>query len=629
MSAFEFPLHFLRPWWWLALTPLPFAIWVLARNVGGRAALARLADAALLAHLVHDSGTRKHAALGLFALGWLLAVAAMAGPAWQKVPTPLYVNGAARVVALSLSNDMLAEDMQPNRLTRARFAVHDLLNAAGDARTALVAYAGAAFTVAPLTDDKRTVLNLLRALSPNVMPVPGNDAAAGIKQSVALLQQSHVKGGEIVLVTDSAGDAAVAAAKAAAAEGIRVDVLGIGTTQGAPVPKNGGGFANGSGGMLMARRDDSALDAVARAGGGRYAVLHADGSGVAALGAPVAESGHASHGERARLWRDGGVWLLPVLLVLAALAFRRGWLLAFVVLALPIGMPTAHAATFGPWFANRDQRALHALRDGDPAQAQKLATTSGIRGAAEYRAGDFASAAKAFAQGHDARSRYNLGNALAKEGKYSQAITAYQQALQSDPKMDDARANLEAVQDWLKQHPKQSPKSGNQSKQQNGKQGQPKSSASGSGSNPNQGNDKSGKQSNAQPSSSPDSKSGQPRSQGNSKTDKPSQRGSSSTNGMQQQRGESTSATPPSQQQAWQAEQGVARELQQAKRQGKPQNGNAFALGQSTSKQNDHLDAQQRAMLHAVPDDPGALLRRKFRLEWEHRNGQQQQDGQP
>jgi Ca-activated chloride channel family protein len=119
---------------------------MLARNGGGRMALAKLADAALLPHLLSDGGSRRRLALGLAAAAWLLAVAALAGPAWQKVPAPLYVNGAARVVVLSLSDDMLAQDVQPDRMTRARFAVRDLLNDAGDARMALVAYAGAAFT---------------------------------------------------------------------------------------------------------------------------------------------------------------------------------------------------------------------------------------------------------------------------------------------------------------------------------------------------------------------------------------------------------------------------------------------------------------------------------------------------
>lgn len=625
MSAFELPLHFLRPWWWLALAPLPLALWMLARNGNGRAALARLADAALLPHLVSNTGARRRVALGLVALAWLLAVAALSGPAWQKAATPLYVNGAARVVVLSLSDDMRAQDMQPDRMTRARFAVRDLLNDAGDARMALVAYAGAAFTVAPLTDDKNTILNLLQALKPDVMPVPGNDAAAGIRQGIELLQQAHAKGGEIVLVTDTADAAAVAQAKAARASGIRVDVLGVGTNEGAPVPQTGGGFASGSGGTLMARRDDGALRAVADAGGGRYAVLQPDGVGAAAFGTPVAEAGHASRAERTQLWRDGGIWLLPVLLIVAALAFRRGWLLVLALLVLPIGMPAAHASTWDSLWANRDQRALQALQHGDTAQARKLASTAGVRGAIDYRAGDYAGAAKAFAQGDDARARYNLGNALARQGEYAKAVEAYQRALQRDPKMADARANLDAVKDWLKKHQKPSPQSGQQGNSaKNGPHGKPSSSNPGTGKD----SGKSGAQQGAA-SSAPQASSA---TGGNNATGKQSAQQQGNAGTAQQDHDNASAGEAARQaQQTQQAQQALAREMQQAHdaaRSGKQGDTHSFALGQGEPKQDGRFNAQQRAMLHAVPDDPGALLRRKFRLEWEQRNGRQQEDPQ-
>jgi Ca-activated chloride channel family protein len=620
MNAADFPLHFLRAWWWLALAPLPWALWLLARDRGGRAALARLADAALLPHLVRDGGTRQRLALGLVAVAWVLGVAALAGPAWQKIATPLYVNGAARVVALSLSGDMLAQDLQPDRMTRARFAVRDLLDAAGDARTALVAYAGAAFTVAPLTDDKRTVLNLLNALKPDVMPVPGNDAAAGIQRSVALLRQSQVQGGEIVLVADTADAAAVAAARTAHARGIRVDVLGVGSTEGAPIPRSGGGFASAAGGVQLARRDDAALRAVAAAGGGRYVVLQADGTGAERFAAPAAAAGHASGAARAQVWRDGGIWLLPILLVLAALGFRRGWLLVAALLVLPLGAPVAHAGTLDAWFANRDQRALQALRRGDAAQAQKLAATSGVRGAADYRADDYAGAAKAFAEGHDARSRYNLGNALAKQGKYQPALTAYREALRREPGMADARANLDAVEAWLKQHPQSAPQQGQ--RQQNG---HPRDGASASGAG-------GGAASNAKKQSGKSATVPTPK----TAADAPNEAsGADQDSGAQRQSGHAgaastehdaptASAVASQREQEQAAARGLERMLQHAPA------GKAFALGQTEPQHEEPFNAQQRALLQAVPDDPGALLRRKFQLEWEQRNGaQQQEDGQP
>ena len=629
VSAFDFPLHFLRPWWWLALAPLPAVLWMLARS-GGRTAFTRLADATLLPHLIRGGGARKRAALALVALAWSVAVAALSGPAWQKIAAPLYVNGAARVIALSLSDHMLAEDMKPDRMTRARFAVRDLLNAAGDARTALVAYAGAAFTVAPLTDDKQTVMNLLRVLQPDVMPVPGNDAVSGIRRSVELLGQSHVEGGEIVLVTDTADAAAVAAARNAHAQGIRVDVLGIGSPQGAPVPRQGGGFANGARGPLMARRDDAALRAVAKAGGGQYVALQADGGGVMALAAPQTETSHASHGERAQLWRDSGVWLLPALLVFAAFAFRRGWLMLLAVFLLPIGAPPAHAATLESLFANRDQRALQALQNGDPAGARKLATTPAIKGAADYRAGDFAEAAKAFAEGHDARSRYNLGNAFAKEGEYEKAIAAYREALQRDPKFADARANLEAVEDWLKRHAKPEPQQGqggqgakdSQENQPSASQDPGSTSKANKGQNPSQSGAQQQSSSSAN-AASPDTGQVGAASGRNSQRRGSGQRAASSGND-----GGSAGEDAKQREQTRHASQALSRELQRANGKRGATSG-AFALGQNDSKQDDRFNAEQRAMLHAVPDDPGALLRRKFRLEWEQRNGHQQEDGEP
>lgn len=625
MSAFDFPLHFLRPWWWLALAPLPLVLWMLARS-GGRTAFARLADAVLLPHLIRG-GTRKRGALALVTLAWLVAVATLSGPAWQQVAAPLYVNGAARVIALSLSDHMLAGDLRPDRMTRARFAVRDLLDAAGDARTALVAYAGAAFTVAPLTDDKHTVMNLLRVLQPDVMPVPGNDAASGIRRSVELLGQSHVEGGEIVLVTDTADQAAVAAARDAHAQGIRVDVLGIGTAQGAPVPRQGGGFANDAHGPLMARRDDAALRAVAKAGGGQYVVLRADGTGVTALAAPQTETGRASHGERAQVWRDGGVWLLPALLVFAAFAFRRGWLMLFAVCLLPLGAPPAHADSLESLFTNRDQRALQALQHGDTAQARTLAATPAMKGAAAYRAGDFAEAARAFARGDDARSHYNLGNALARQGEYGQAIDAYKDALRREPDFADARANLDAVEDWLKRHAKPQSQQGQGGKGATGTQRDQQSSSKhpGSPSNANKGQEPSQPGAQQQPSSSANSATSNGRQGGAAPGQNARRQGGGPDATPSSDDGASAGEAARQGEQARHASQALSRELQRADG-NTGRTGGAFALGQDDSKQDDRFNVEQRAMLHAVPDDPGALLRRKFRLEWEQRNGHQQED---
>lgn len=625
-------LHFLRPWWWLTLLPLPLVLIALARSGGGSAALEKLADAVLLPYLVSDAGARRKLASILAAAAWLLAVAALAGPAWQRAPAPLYANGAARVIALSLSNDMLAQDLKPDRMTRARYAVHDLLDAAGDARTALIGYAGDAFVVAPLTPDKQTVLNLLDALSPDTMPVQGNDASRAIAQGVALLQQAQVRGGDIVLVTDDVDGAASDAARKAYAAGVRVDVLGVGTAQGAPVPGTDGGSAHGSNGdMRLSQRDDAALRELARAGGGRYAPLQTDGSGVAVLGAPNAVQGGADHRESAQLWRDGGAWLLLPLLPLAALAFRRGWL---CVLALALVAPHARASAWDALWARPDQRAASALQRGDYVTAEKSAQDPLLRGAAAYRGGDYSAATKHFATQDSAQAQYDLGNALAKGGHYRQAIAAYDKALQGDPKMADARANRDAVVKWLQRHSPQNGQQGN-----NGSRGNPSSSASqqsGSSSSTQQSSGSKSDPQNSQSAMQNGAQTGQngQSSDGSGNPDKTADQ-SPKDNAGAGDSGASNSEDARQREQTQRAQQALRQELaqraqaqsnvaQQSARHGEEQH--AFALGTDPARDDGKFDPQQRAMLNVVPDDPGALLRRKFLLEWQRRNGHATED---
>src|SRR5262249_33535229 len=156
-------------------------------------------DAHLLRHLLVPGADAAPSAWPrvLFAAGWLLGCLALAGPAWERLSQPAYQNHAARVFALELATSMYAQDVRPSRYERARFKLEQMLAHSGDAQTALIAYAGDAFVVAPLTDDANTVLNLVDALDPSVMPVGGNDAARAIDAGVNLIKQSGAAHGEI------------------------------------------------------------------------------------------------------------------------------------------------------------------------------------------------------------------------------------------------------------------------------------------------------------------------------------------------------------------------------------------------------------------------------------------------
>ncbi|MBN8923019.1 MAG: colicin transporter [Rhodanobacter sp. 68-29] len=629
MSAALAQFHFLRPWWLCALAVLPWLLWQAARRGRGLQALARLVDAELLPALLQGQAVRQRLPLGLLALAWTLAVLALAGPTWSRVEQPLYARRAAQVVAISLSQRMLSHDVAPSRLDRARYKAHDLLLANRDGLNGLLGYAGEAFVVAPLTSDVHSLGALLDAMAPDTMPVDGDNAAAAIRRGAALIRDAKAGGGSLVLITDTADAAAQDAARKALAEGVRVSVLGVGTPQGAPVPLPGGGFLHDANGALqLAARDDAALSALAAAGGGRYVPPSADGSDIAALRDELrAGSTQAVQGQVGDEWQDRGPWLLLLLLPLAALAFRRGWLLLLPLVLLPMLPGTAHAASWRDLWQRRDQQAAAALGHGDAKQAMQLARDPAWRGAAAYRAGDYAAASQALREAKGGDAAYNLGNALARGGKYQDAIRAYDRALQIDPANADAKANRQAVEDWLRKQPPQDPSQ--QKPGQNGQDGKPQGDQGQNGQDKN-GQGKDGQNQNGQNKNGQD-QGGQDRNDsqsGQSPQDQsrhdPQQ--SSGKDGAQQDQPQPTPEQQAEQQaQAAKAQQALKQQLDQAlgapgKPATKPPTSHELGAAGADDPQS-KLPADLRQALQRVPDDPGALLRRKFELEYQRRHG--------
>ena len=623
MMAWLHDFHFLRPWWLLGLLLAPLAYALAARGGQERRELARLVDAELLPYLLQGQGGARRWPPALLALGVSLCALALAGPAWDRVASPLYASRAAQVVAVSLSRHMLAKDATPSRIDRARYKAHDLLAANRAGLNGLIAYAGESYTVAPLTSDANALDDLLDALSPDTMPTDGNDAAAAIERAAALIRDAKAGSGQLVLITDGADAAAQAAARKVRGEGMRVSVLGVGTPQGSPVPDGDGGLLRDAHGeIVVARRDDDALRALADAGGGRYVPMSDDGRDIAALkpGEAAAQGFTQVDGQQGDEWQDRGPWLLLPLLAVFALAFRRGWLLLLPLVLLPLLPSTARASDWSDLWRRPDQQAAAALRQGDAKAAQALARDPSLRGAAAYRAGDFAGAAAAWRDAKGADAAYNLGNALARQQQYQQAIEAYDRALKEDPANADAKANRQAIEDWLRQHPPQD---------QQQKQGEKRNKyGDGKGSDKDQqgkGDDRPDEKKDGQ------QKPGQDQSSDGGGADAKrdaSPQGRQDGQGQEKQgQGE---ARPPSEQEqaeqkakAEQARQALSKQMDQALREGKQgQQEGAHELGAiAADDPQAKLPADVRRALQRVPDDPGALLRRKFELEYRQRHG--------
>jgi Ca-activated chloride channel family protein len=392
--------HFIRPAWLLAVPVavlLPLA-WRHFRRPSGD--WARVCDPHLLRWLSVGRQSERPGRLGawLAALIMLLTTVALAGPSWQQLPDVSFSARDARVLVLDLSASMQAEDLRPSRLTQARYRLSDMLAETREGQMGLVAYAGDAYVVSPLTSDMNTIANMLPALQPDIIPVAGSRADRGLEFAAELLERAGTTRGEILLVTDSADASDAQTAAELARQGITTSVLGVGTADGAPIPSGAGFLADASGNVVIARLDTAALSRVAEAGGGRYSVLAAgkdqDSPWRAADGSEFSLRDDAM-GER---WKDSGPWLVLFLLPAVAAGFRRGMLFLLPLLVLP-GILATGPARAGVWddlWQSRDRQAEQALRADDSEAAVGLAESPELLGEAWYRSGDFGRAEQAW-----------------------------------------------------------------------------------------------------------------------------------------------------------------------------------------------------------------------------------------
>ena len=615
--------HLLRPWGLLALLVLPM-LWWLRRMRGNRDTPWRQAvDPHLLPSLLLAAPASKQRAAWLFGMGYALAVFALSGPSWKQLPVPLYVPSAPLVVVMDMSSHMLAADLPPSRTLRARLKVEQLIAQRKGGQLGLVAYAGDAFTVAPLSNDANSLRDLLAALAPDTMPVDGQRADRGIRRAVELLSQAGYRQGRILLFSDAADAAARAAARTALSKGYALDVIGVGTATGAPLPSNDGSFVQDSHGVMqVARLDETALRELARDGGGEYAKLQSDAGDLAALGVlDRTADATLQHGDaELRRWRDDGPFLLLALLPLAALGFRRGWLAIVVlaVFAMPVQRASAADAEWwnGLW-QRADQRADHALRTGDAAAANALARTPEQRAAAAYRSGRFSAAADAWSGRDSADANYNRGNALAQMQRYPDAISAYERALRLQPGMADAKANLALVRRRQQQQEKQQPQD-RQAKDHQGHDQQQRDQQQGE-------QQRSGDQQQGQQSQQGQQQKNQQQS-GQQQHDRQGQDGQQENrqqnNGQRESQSQDQPAPDPGKQK--QADAAERKALEQALKKGSQEDKTSRqgAAAKESTTQREQREAIE-ALLQRVPDDPGGLLRRKFALEYARR----QQEG--
>ena len=581
--------HLLRPAWLLVLLIIPLLIWWW-RHPAQQSGWRQLLPNHLAALLLRDQNQQRQRRTWPLLMALAIASVSLAGPSWERIPQPVYQLDNGQVIVVDMSLSMRSTDLAPDRLAQLQFKAMALVNQHLDGETGLVAYAGDAYVISPLTSDGRNISNLLRALSPELMPEYGSAPLPALGLAQRLLQESGYPTGDIYWFTDGIQSADYTElADYLRQQPNRVSILAFGTSAGAPIKQADGSLLrDAKGDLVIPRLDTQLLQQLATLSGGQLSVWQADGSDLlqlTAAGPRQRESKAQADQQGGDQWLDRGPWLWLLVLLLVLPAARRGVLSVALIAMLLwplIDVPPA-AAEPTRWsqqlWQTPYQQAHEALQQGDYEQAQQLAEDPWQRATANYRAGNYQQALADFATDSSAIGWYNQANSWMHLGDYQQAISAYQQALASRPDWLEAQQNLALAKQLLQQQQSEQQQSPQQSDQQSEQQ-------------------QSEQQSQQQQS--------------------------------EQQQSDQQSEQPAEQQQSQQSAEQQAEQQQSeqpAEQQAEQQQSEQQQAEQRQQQLSDEQRQQLEQWLNRIDDDPALLLRNKMRLEAQQRRQQRPPTG--
>ena len=641
--------HFIRPLWLLAIAVLFFVLWLLKKHRFHQSPWQNFLPPHLSSALIEGASnsslsTKKSFQERLFLVKpffiGLLTIIALAGPAWQKLPQPVYQTERGSVLIMDMSYSMYATDIKPNRLTRARFKAVDLLNKINDGDVGLIAYAGDAFTISPLTQDIKNIELLLPSLTPEIMPELGANPYAALTLAHDMLINAGHLTGDIYWFTDDIDNNELNDIYDWSNKyGHRLNILGVGTANGAPIKLPSGELLkDDNGAIVVPRLPTQKLQSIASRGQGNYQTIsNGDGDIDNLIMTFDPSKNNKSQQQQSQQtgdqWQEQGAWLLLLVLPLTLSYFRRGGAILILPLtcssllfslSLSLVSPTSYAneekgntptpsflqETWQDLWQTKDQQAQKQYNQDDYQGAAQQFKNSQWQGSAHYKAGNYQEALDAFTQGDQtdtADSLYNQGNALAQMQKYEQAIDAYKQALKKEPNLQDAKDNIEKIEQQQKKD-KEQQKQKDQSKDKKS-----------------EGDDSEGDKSESkdEQQQKQDSDSEQ-QSQDKSNEQQEQQSSEESANepqskDEQQKASESKNNEKDSENESEQQHDEIAKQNEESTKEGKDKTPAQIAAEQQAKE----TSQKHQQLLNKVTDDPYLLLRNKMQLEYQKRR----QDG--
>ncbi|WP_245949475.1 VWA domain-containing protein [Echinicola strongylocentroti] len=380
-----------------------------------------------------------------------LGVLGLAGPTWKKVELPGQVLETPMVILLDLSQSMMADDIQPSRLERAKFKITDFLDAGPGARVALVGYAGTAHTIVPLTRDYKIIKSHIETLSPKVMPFRGSDLSSALVLADSLMSVTSAPGTVLLFSDDFVGGDFDLVQEFVGAGNRKLEIMPVNTPSGSDVPAfSGKGVLKADGNPVHSSLNSAVLGQINSLENSAVHALTLDNSDVELIAKDVRENLKFTEQpeEKKDEWRDAGLLLVIPAALILLMWFRRGWVVFCLVIMLSScgqKQPVEHFADL--WYT-RDYQAQKKSNAGDFEVAAKLYDNPLRQGVAFYKAGDYEEAIQAFSQDTSAIGAYNLGLAYFKNGDYAAAQMAFGMAASQDPGLkvaQDSKMQLDKV----------------------------------------------------------------------------------------------------------------------------------------------------------------------------------------
>ncbi|WP_130536357.1 VWA domain-containing protein [Thiomicrorhabdus indica] len=492
MLATEIGLEWLRPWWLLAFIPVAILVWMAWQTKAKQGAWHTVIDPKFQSLLLGEGNNQQFTLthkLSLMSLAviWSLLTLILAGPTFKAVEIPAQKSQQGTVIVLDLSLSMLADDLAPNRLTQVKYKLTDLIKANPQESIGMVAYAGTAHTITPISEDNQTLLTLLPSLNPLIMPEYGSNPILGLEKANELFTGAHITEGHILWITDDIEENQLTAVyDFFQKNNYSLSILTAGTEAGGLIQiPNYGVLKDDNDSVVLAGLPAERLLKLSQSLQAPIEALRIENNQFDKLLSQTPKGATTDNQDESKLEKkpvlyplDQGSALLILLVPLIALIYRRGWLFSFLVIGfLPLASysPQSFAESdkskwfeqwdeLGSMFQTHDQQAFKAWNKQNYAAAEALFETPQWQASALYRLGRYEEAAKLFARDKTPKGFYNYGNALAKSGHLKGAQKAYQNALRIQPDFAEAQKNLAIVEKLLEAQntPETDKKSGDQ-----------------------------------------------------------------------------------------------------------------------------------------------------------------------